>query len=508
MKNIYNTITSNLISSSTNKIFKTLFCSVILYISCVSCGNNETVISYPEWAENSVVYEMNIRQQSQEGNFAAAKERLPFLSELGVDIVWLMPIHPIGQKGRKGTLGSYYAIQNYREINPEFGTMEDFESFLTEAHRLGLKVILDLVANHTSPDSDWIDDKPAEWYHRDSTGAPLVQYDWTDISKLNYDCPEVRTEMENVMQFWVDKGVDGFRCDVAGEVPDSFWKKAIAKVRKTNPDLYLLAEGEGEHFNEAGFNATYSWELLHLLEDIVADAEGGDFKELNDKNAKKSVAADDKRLVSKHKKGAKDLRALMEKYEADYPENAFKLMFTSNHDENSWAGSEFERYGDAAKTMAALTYTLPMGQPLIYTGQEIGFDHRFKFFDKDAIQDWTENEYTAFYRSLNNFKHTHPVLSTVGKASRAEFMSISDSKILAFTRENDFERIYCIFNLTSENISINQNVIMDDIDDISSKYDNNDETMGFPDVLSRRAEENGNLIQLGPWGYLIATFNK
>lgn len=219
-----------------NKLFKNItaknillsFITILTSLSFISCSANKDVEKHPEWSYNSVVYEMNIRQQSVEGNFAAARERLPFLKELGVDIVWLMPIHPIGEKGRKGTLGSYYAIRDYKAVNPEFGTMQDFEKFLTEAHDLGLKVILDLVANHTSPDSEWVDGKPAEWYYRDSTGAPMVQYDWTDISRLNYACPEVGEAMTDVMKFWVNKGIDGFRCDVAGEVPDSFWKKAIA----------------------------------------------------------------------------------------------------------------------------------------------------------------------------------------------------------------------------------------------------------------------------------------
>ncbi|MBQ1222025.1 MAG: alpha-amylase, partial [Alistipes sp.] len=217
--------------------------------------------AHPEWVYNSVVYEMNVRQQTAEGTFAAAEERLPFLKELGVDIIWLMPIHPIGVKGRKGTLGSYYAIKDCREINPEFGTMADFESFLAKAHELGFKVILDYVANHTSPDAAWVTEKPAEWYVRDSMGVPVVQYDWWDIAKLNYEVEELRAEMKSVQQFWIAKGVDGFRCDVAGEMPDDFWTESWNEVRAVKPETYFLAEGEGPNFHADGFDACYAWRL-------------------------------------------------------------------------------------------------------------------------------------------------------------------------------------------------------------------------------------------------------
>ena len=209
---------------------------------------------HPEWSCNSVVYEMNIRQSTPEGTFAAAEKRLPALRDLGVDIVWLMPIHPIGVEGRKGSLGSYYAIADYYAINPEFGTMADFDRFLATAHSLGLRVILDYVANHTSPDAAWVTEKPADWYVRDSLGRTIVQYDWTDIAKLNYKNPELRDEIKHVLHFWVDKGVDGFRCDAAKEMPDKFWREAFAELRAKNPELYLLAE-----YAEARQPGTGSW---------------------------------------------------------------------------------------------------------------------------------------------------------------------------------------------------------------------------------------------------------
>ncbi|WP_347282084.1 alpha-amylase family glycosyl hydrolase, partial [uncultured Alistipes sp.] len=192
------------------RLFNLLFAALLLAASCTSRPQAPA-----EWAGSTVLYEMNVRQFTPEGTFAAAERQLPRLRELGVDIVWLMPVYPIGEKGRKGSLGSYYAIRDYRAINPEFGTMADFERFLDRAHKLGMRVILDYVANHTSPDHAWVTEMPSEWYVRDSTGVPVVQYDWTDIAKLNYATPAVREAMFDVLKFWTDKGVDGFRCDAA-----------------------------------------------------------------------------------------------------------------------------------------------------------------------------------------------------------------------------------------------------------------------------------------------------
>ena len=238
----------------------------VLLLAAAACTSGS---ASDAWRDNAVIYELNVRQFTPAGTFAAAEERLPALRDLGVDIVWLMPVHPIGVEGRKGTLGSYYAIRDYRAINPEFGTMADFERFLDRAHKLGMRVILDYVANHTSPDHAWVTEMPSEWYVRDSTGVPVVQFDWTDIAKLNYATPAVREAMFDVLKFWTDKGVDGFRCDAAKEMPDDFWTDAFVRLRAVRPDLFLLAEAEGPQFHADGFDATYAWELHHLLNAIA-----------------------------------------------------------------------------------------------------------------------------------------------------------------------------------------------------------------------------------------------
>ena len=254
------------------KRFIALVVAVATLVGCCNC-NEQKVENRGFDKFNSVVYELNIRQATEEGTFAAAEKYLPVLKDMGVDIVWLMPVSPIGVDGRKGTLGSYYSIIDYKEINPEFGTMEDFDKFLATAHDLGLKVIIDWVANHTSRDADWWKEGKKDWYVMDEqTGLPIVEHDWTDIAKLNYENQDMRAAMLDALKFWIEKGVDGYRCDVAMNVPGDFWAEAWKQVREINPDVYLLAEGEETELHASGFEATYAWELHHIFN---AMAKGG-----------------------------------------------------------------------------------------------------------------------------------------------------------------------------------------------------------------------------------------
>ena len=373
-------------------------CTVILAVSC-----SQKPVQQP--LENSVVYEMNVRQYTPEGTFAAAQQELPRLAELGVDIVWLMPIYPIGVEGRKGPLGSYYAVKNYCDVNPEFGTLEDFDSFLAEAHRLGLRVVLDWVANHTSPDAVWVTERPADWYERDAEGNTTFTADWSDTANLNYENHDVWEGMAAAMRFWMERGIDGFRCDMACEVPLEFWQETISGLRADYPEMYMLAEGEEPKLHTlSGFNSSYSWELHHMMN---------------------SIARGEQNLP--------ELLAYLEKDAERHPAEAFRLMFTSNHDENSWAGTEFERMGDAAKLMAVLTFTLPNGQPLIYTGQEMGWNKRFEFFQKDPIPAWEKNEYFDFYKWLIALRHNNPALAAGAAGGKFEVVSAEDS-VLVFTR--------------------------------------------------------------------------
>ena len=379
---------------------KRLIFLALSLILAISCSQQKEL----DW-NNAVIYEMNVRQYTPEGTFAAAQQQLPRLEKLGVDVIWLMPIYPIGELERKGTLGSYYAVKDYCAVNPEFGTLEDFDRFLKDAHSRGFKVIIDWVANHTSPDAKWINECPADWYERDSLGNTIVEYDWTDIAALNYDNKDVWKGMEDAMHFWMERGIDGFRCDMACEVPLEFWQEAITGLRQEWPDMYMLAEGENPELHTiSGFNTSYAWELHHMLNDIAQGT-----------------------------KGADELLTYIAKDAEAVPAEATRLMFTSNHDENSWAGTEFERMGDAAKAMAVLTFTLPSSQPLIYTGQEMGWNKRFEFFEKDAIPEWEENEYTEFYRWLISVRHANKALASGPEGGKFEVVSTEDST-LVFTR--------------------------------------------------------------------------
>ena len=453
---------------------------VATLVGCCNCGAQNA--SEPNFDKfNSVVYELNIRQATVEGTFAAAEKYLPELKEMGVDIVWLMPISPIGVLDRKGSLGSYYSIIDYKAINPEFGTMEDFESFLNTAHDLGLKVIIDWVANHTSRDANWWNEGKKEWYVMDwEKGLPIVEYDWTDIAKLNYENQEMRLAMIDALKFWVEKGIDGYRCDVAMNVPGDFWAEAWKQVREINPDVYLLAEGEETWLHECGFDATYAWELHHIFN---AMAKGG--------SETKNVAGDG--TIKTDAKYVKDLKEYLERDDQKYPAPAMRLMFTSNHDENSWAGTEFERMGDAHKTFAALTFVLPKSQPLIYTGQEIGLNRRLAFFEKDSIEELVDleygKEYRDFYKKLAAFRHNNSVLAAGANVAPIVYVENAPESVLAFTRENETNKVLCIFNFSAEpqTLTLTENAA------------------GNYNCLcgEERSYAAGDVVELEPWAFML-----
>ena len=378
---------------------------------------------HADWTYNSVVYEVNIRQYSPEGTFKGVEAQLPRLKQLGVDVLWLMPMYKIGELERKGTLGSYYAISDYCAVNPEFGTMQDFEELLAASHEAGFKVILDWVANQTAPDHIWIEGRPADFYERDSLGNALWEYDWTDTRSLNYENEAVWAAQDSCMRFWLDKGVDGFRCDAAGEMPPKFWHSVLPGIKKDYPGIYLLAEAEKPELSNPAetFDATYAWELHHILNDI---AQG--------------------------KKGIAELKEYIDRDAQNTPASLFRLMFTSNHDENSWQGTEFERMGDAAKVMAMLCFTLPKGQPLIYTGQEIGLDRRLQFFEKDPIEDWTPNMWTAFWEYLVALKHANPALAAGEKGGPIKYIDGEPEGVFAFSRAVKGNKVSVWANLSAE----------------------------------------------------------
>ena len=373
------------------------------------------------WSYGAVMYEMNVRQLTKAGTFKAAMRRLEHLRSIGVDVVWLMPIYPIGEVERKGSLGSYYSISDYCDVNPEFGKMADFDAFVAEAHRLGMKVILDWVANHTARDAKWLKNKPVSWYERDENGAAKVPWDWSDTAKLNYDERGVWKGQIEAMKFWVCKhAVDGFRCDMAMLVPLGFWQEARRELQCVKKDIFMLAEAEGVEFFDNAFDACYGWELHHSMCDV---AQG--------------------------KSRVWNLRDKVYAILNNFPQDSMHLSFTSNHDENSWSGSEYSRFGAALGAMTALTFVLPKTIPLIYTGQEYGYDHSFAFFDKDAMPEMPDNDTTELYRCLCALKHDFTALLSADLGgSFVEIDTNAPDCLLAFVRENMEGRVVYIANLS------------------------------------------------------------
>ena len=380
-------------------------------------------VKTPEWVSNATIYEVNVRQFTPEGTFAAFEKELPRLKAMGVDILWLMPIHPIGELNRKGSLGSYYAVRDYRGINPEFGTHEDFSRLVAAAHQLGMKIIIDWVANHTSPDHLWIEEGRLDWYTLDSMGKvqPTIGTDWWDVADLNYDNEELRSEMIECMSYWVrDFNIDGYRCDVAGWVPMDFWTRARASLDQIKP-VFMLAEAEGNELYSA-FEMTYGWEFHHIMND-----------------------------VAKGKKNAADIQTYFGKTEL--PSHAFQMHFTSNHDENSWNGTEMERMGEARFAMAVLAATIH-GMPLVYNGQETSLDRRLKFFDKDSIN-WEKMDLVDFYTQLLKLHQKNEALR-VGEGQVApKFLSTPEqSDVLIYTRERNDSKVLVVLNLSNQSKKI------------------------------------------------------
>ncbi|MFI3286333.1 MAG: alpha-amylase family glycosyl hydrolase [Rikenellaceae bacterium] len=384
---------------------------------------------HPRWSYGAVLYEMNIRQLTSEGTIKAAQERLSFLRSLAIDVIWLMPVYPIGEEDRKGNLGSYYSIRDYCDINPEMGTLDDFDNFIAEAHRLGLRVILDWVANHTARDARWVGEKPSNWYVRDQNGAPLVPWDWSDTAKLNYSNQDVWQGQIEAMKFWVERGVDGFRCDMAMLVPIEFWQRVAAELHKTKNDIFLLAEAEEHNLFDRAFDCCYGWDFHHLMVDVASG-----------------------------KRRADAIRDFLYRNAAEYPAWAMRMTFTSNHDENSWQGRESEVFGDSLEIMRLLSFVAPYGMPLLYTGQEVGYDHSFEFFDRDPIPDqyYRANETTAFYRKLIDIKHSCDSLAAGERGGM--WTTISNNAkdcLLVLVRENTNDRVVAILNLSPYDIECN-----------------------------------------------------
>ena len=371
-----------------------------------------------DWAHHTNIYEVNIRQYSPEGTLNAFATHLPRLKDMGVHTIWFMPLQPIGKLHRKGTLGSYYSISDYISLNPEYGALDDFRVLVNKAHSFGMKVIIDWVANHTSWDHVWTQTYP-DFFSKNEYGNFRPPYpDWSDVIHLNYENRELWQAMVSDMKFWVSNfNIDGFRCDMAHLVPLEFWKYARMELDKVKK-LFWLAETEDAHYHQA-FDASYTWEFLHSME-----------------------------AYWKRETGIYGLKDVLQRYNNAFPKNSLRIFFTSNHDENSHSGSEYERMGQAAKAFAVFCATWN-GIPLIYSGQELPNSQRLQFFEKDPIQ-WTGNfGLHNFYRTLLDLHSNHPALRAGDENVKTYLISTSENEhIFSYLRKNGEREVLVILNLS------------------------------------------------------------
>ena len=417
--------------------------------------------SFPhlDWSYQSNIYEVNLRQYTTEGTINAFSKHLPRLRTMGVEVLWFMPITPISNADQLGPLGSYYAAKDYTSINPEFGTMDDFKKLVADAHGLGFKIIIDFVGNHTGNDHHWTVEHP-DYYVHQPDGSLLHPHGWTDVAQLNFENKEVWKALSDAMCFWIREcDIDGFRCDMAHLVPLDLWIEARTAITKIKSEIFMLAECEVAEYHKA-FDATYTWKWMHATEDFC----------------KEKISLD-------------QLLKVLFSYNVEFPSDAFRVYFTSNHDENSWNGTEYEKYGDAAKMLAVFSCTWN-GLPMIYSGQELPNMKRLKFFDKDPI------EWTGTYQ-LQDFYHTLLSLRRRNAALRAGDNTVStiiiskddDSKVLAYVRKNGSAEVLTVLNFSVEAVSF-------EAAKIEGEYKN---------VFSGATTDFSadNKLQLTSWGYAV-----
>lgn len=416
-----------------------------------------------DWIYSANIYEVNLRQYTTEGTIRAFCREMPRLRDMGIDVLWFMPITPISKVKRLGTLGSYYSCSDYTSVNPEFGTVEDFALLVKQAHALGFKVLIDIVANHTGWDHHWTTEHP-DFYRLSPEGHFFDPHGWEDVIDLNYDNPQLRAAMIDVMRFWIEHcDVDGFRCDMAMLVPLEFWREARQALDTLKP-LFWLAECEEIAYHEV-FDATYSWKLLHRMEAIW----------------RKELPLD-------------GLDEVLVYYDTQFPSDALRVLFTTNHDENSHSGSEYERLGDSAMLFMVLCCT--WGEiPLIYSGQEMPNKKRLKFFDKDQI-DWTGRyELHGFFQAMLNLRHRNPAVQCCGGASvpvtKHRLHTNQDERIFAFARKADEDEVVVVLNFSDEWQTVSNAELL---------------LVGAYEELFTRTRIDFSLqkdISISPWGYAV-----
>jgi len=414
---------------------------------------------HPKWSYSTNIYEVNLRQYTLEGTFEAFSQSLPRLKDMGVKTLWFMPITPISKKDRLGELGSYYAVQNYTDTNPEFGTLEDFKKLVTKAHDMGFKIILDFVADHTGNDHAWITEHP-EFYNYEENNELLHPHGWSDVSKLNFDVPELWESVIDAMKFWVKEyDIDGYRCDMAHLVPLDFWEQAKKKLSKYKDNLFWLGECEVPAYHKV-FDATYTWRWMHASEEFYHN-----------------------------RMNLQSLITVLYKSVTEFPCNAFRTYFTSNHDENSWNGTEFEKYGDAAQLFAVFSATWN-GIPMIYSGQELPNKKRLRFFEKDVIEWQDKFELHDFYKTLLTLHSTNKSLRAGDTEVLTQIISHPDDhQVFSYLRKHETDEVLVILNCCGEGMNFQ-------VKNVKGVFRN---VFGGDDI---NFDSNGN-VYINAWGYLV-----
>jgi glycosidase len=419
-----------------------------------------TGLKAPSWIRQGPIYEVFVRSFSPEGTFKGVRDKIPYLKELGIRTIWLMPIYPIGQKDRKGSLGSPYAIKDYTAIDPQYGTKDELKKLITSAHRAGLRVILDLVANHMAKDNIWRDVYPDYFIKNDDGEFTRKISDWSDIIDLDYANKKVWTRMQNIIQSWVqDFEFDGFRCDVAGLVPEEFWINVYGELLKIKDDIFMLAEWESANLHLEAFHATYDWSTYFVLQDIY---EG--------------------------KISATESVAWVVEKEANYPGNALPMRFTENHDLERTR----ETFGEESFYPFVVFNFLVYGIPLIYCGQEFGLRKKPFLFGKDPI-DWDLFDATIFdfYKNLIRLRHYYPAFSS---RILKNIWNDKANQIVSFEKSYKDQKILAILNFSRKRLTVKL--------DLSDLYHNN---QWFEDLFSGETFKKSGIEKLNiePYGYFI-----
>lgn len=436
-------------------------------------GDRSFAGTHVEWAPSAVIYEVNLRQGTHGRTLKSFSDELPRLKDLGVDIVWLMPIHPISELNRKGTLGSYYAVKDYKAVNPEFGTFDDLKDFVASAHALGMKVILDEVCNHSGCDNAWVKTNP-DFYAKDKDGKMFGPFDWTDTYKFDYSNPKMREAMIDALKFWVrEADIDGYRADVAMQVPTDFWEQARKELETIKP-VFMLAEASTPELTLAAFDADYAWPMKDVFNAIAATKGVNEYAKRKEQQLPRLNAL--------------AIDSLLTLQERQYPKDTYRMQMVTNHDLNSWEGTEFERYGQGLGAFAVLSYTLP-GMPMMYTGQEVGFNHAFEFFETDhVVPDYTANQFTAFYKMLNSLKHTQPALRAGKTGGRMQRYATVNPDVYVFARTLPESEVLVYVNLSSDKVNV-------------------DFTSTSPSLTGKRdwfsSAPAQQPVALGPWEYKV-----